>query len=414
MPPPESPASDSQTIADLNQVDQRLTLFNVLSGNLLGATALVSQPFLFYLKSGLHLQASEVSVYMALMMFPWLCKPIFGLFSDNIPLFGYRRRSYLIALNAIAAICSSAVLAGTPASFIFSYAVLQIAIAASTVITLGTGVQYGRETGQTKKYLLLQTVFYHCGVMAAAIAGGWICKRYLPAQAIQFALPAASAFALLLALATFKLMVEKKTSVDPYQIKKTLKLTLQHARSSKSLLSASMIFCWSIAMALSVPLYYYETNVLHFEQELVGMLNGINSAGMLAGTAIYAICVKNQSFKTHLRLLLALGLLSIFSYLLLSTPMSACAIEAVRGMANMIGLLIIYGLAAEICLPGAEVFVMGYLVAMRTLGMEFWTAVNGYVFSNFLHEQFPALTVIAGAICLCTSLPSYLLSRSSK
>ena len=38
----------------------------------------------------------QVTAYLAILNFPWIIKPVFGLVSDFIPLFGYRRKSYLI------------------------------------------------------------------------------------------------------------------------------------------------------------------------------------------------------------------------------------------------------------------------------------------------------------------------------
>ena len=38
----------------------------------------------------------QVTAYLAILNFPWIIKPVFGLVSDFVPLFGYRRKSYLI------------------------------------------------------------------------------------------------------------------------------------------------------------------------------------------------------------------------------------------------------------------------------------------------------------------------------
>lgn len=35
--------------------------------------------------------------------FPWLVKPLYGFISDTIPLFGYRRRSYLVISGLLGA-----------------------------------------------------------------------------------------------------------------------------------------------------------------------------------------------------------------------------------------------------------------------------------------------------------------------
>jgi hypothetical protein len=40
---------------------------------------------------------------MALLAVPWTIKPAFGLLSDFVPLFGSRRRNYLLLANGLAA-----------------------------------------------------------------------------------------------------------------------------------------------------------------------------------------------------------------------------------------------------------------------------------------------------------------------
>lgn len=55
----------------------------------------------FYLKDTLHLGPAELSAFTGIFTLPWTIKPIYGLLSDAVPLFGYRRRSYLILCGCI-------------------------------------------------------------------------------------------------------------------------------------------------------------------------------------------------------------------------------------------------------------------------------------------------------------------------
>lgn len=50
----------------------------------------------FFLKDELGLSPAEVSALMGVAALPWIIKPVFGFISDGLPLFGYRRRPYLI------------------------------------------------------------------------------------------------------------------------------------------------------------------------------------------------------------------------------------------------------------------------------------------------------------------------------
>ena len=63
---------------------------------------IIYQPLTSYLKVG-GWTPVEVAAYFAVLNFPWIIKPVFGLVSDFVPLFGYRRKSYLI----IASLCAA-------------------------------------------------------------------------------------------------------------------------------------------------------------------------------------------------------------------------------------------------------------------------------------------------------------------
>ncbi|KAF3673575.1 Folate-biopterin transporter 1, chloroplastic [Capsicum annuum] len=58
----------------------------------------------FYLKDDLHLDPAETAVISGFSSLPWLIKPLYGFISDSFPLFGYRRRSYLVLSGLLGAL----------------------------------------------------------------------------------------------------------------------------------------------------------------------------------------------------------------------------------------------------------------------------------------------------------------------
>lgn len=61
-----------------------------------GALGLARLAQTFLLKDELHLGPAELSALTGLFALPWTIKPLYGFLSDGVPLFGYKRRSYLI------------------------------------------------------------------------------------------------------------------------------------------------------------------------------------------------------------------------------------------------------------------------------------------------------------------------------
>ena len=63
---------------------------------------LISQPLNYYLKEVHGWTPLQVTAFITLFNLPWIIKPVYGVFSDFVPLFGYRRKSYLIIVNIAA------------------------------------------------------------------------------------------------------------------------------------------------------------------------------------------------------------------------------------------------------------------------------------------------------------------------
>ncbi|MFZ0608741.1 MAG: hypothetical protein WAM75_13835, partial [Xanthobacteraceae bacterium] len=63
---------------------------------------LISQPLTYYLKQEHNWTPVQVTAFLTIFNLPWIIKPLYGMVSDFVPLFGYRRKSYLIVANVAA------------------------------------------------------------------------------------------------------------------------------------------------------------------------------------------------------------------------------------------------------------------------------------------------------------------------
>ena len=67
-------------------------------------SGLVAQPLNHYFKAALGLDPAQTTEYLAILTIPWTLKPLYGLLSDFVPLAGYRRKSWLLLANLLAAL----------------------------------------------------------------------------------------------------------------------------------------------------------------------------------------------------------------------------------------------------------------------------------------------------------------------
>lgn len=68
-----------------------------------GMGGLPAIPIQYLLKNVLKLNEAQAQYFAAATSIAWLVKPLWGYFSDTFPIFGYRRKSYLIGMSLTAA-----------------------------------------------------------------------------------------------------------------------------------------------------------------------------------------------------------------------------------------------------------------------------------------------------------------------
>lgn len=81
-----------------------------------GLMDLMLLPLFYLFKDVMGVSPAQIPVYQGIAMIPWFCKPAFGFMSDQYPIFGSRRKSYLIILTLveISAIIGIATIANSP------------------------------------------------------------------------------------------------------------------------------------------------------------------------------------------------------------------------------------------------------------------------------------------------------------
>ena len=371
---------------------------------------LIAQPLQYWLMKDLHMSAAQVSSYLAIMMLPWFLEGAYGVICDFVPLFGYRRKGYLLAGNLLAGLAFAAITGTSSLAVVFTALVLSaIGISISIAVTAGLAVCEGKVDGKIGDYLVVQMVCYYATLIASGVVGGLLCQYLAPKSALHSAAGISATAAVLVACLVPWLHREEKSHMNMQRLRETWASLKAAFRCRPLQLAAVFIACWCFSPSFGVPLYFHESNALGFSQQTIGQLFGWNSAGMLLGAALYWRLIKSTALRSQLYTAVAVGTTSTLAYLLLSSPVSAIALELFRGTANMIALLTIRTLAAAVCPKHIEVAVMASLFAVWDLATDGSTYIGGQIFSNVFHNQFAPLVLVAAcATALCALLVPFL------
>jgi hypothetical protein len=146
---------------------------------------LAKQPFTYYFKS-LGMTADMVAVWLSLAAIPWMIKPVYGLLIDLVPLWGYRRKSYLFLMAGCAAAGYATLAHVVSAEFIiWALFISTLGIAAIGVVVDTLMVEEGMALGVVRRFQGQQWTWLNLAAITAGVIGGWISHSLVPEAAIQ-------------------------------------------------------------------------------------------------------------------------------------------------------------------------------------------------------------------------------------
>src|SRR5271155_734595 len=149
---------------------------------------LIAQPLNYFLKEVHGWTPFQITAFLTVFNLPWIIKPVYGLISDFVPLFGYRRKSYLIIAN-IAAVAGYlwASRLTAPGDLIVALMVTAYAMAISSTLCGAVLVENGQRLHESGTFVNQQWLWFNLAAMAAAILGGQLVEHLSPSGALHVA-----------------------------------------------------------------------------------------------------------------------------------------------------------------------------------------------------------------------------------
>lgn len=334
----------------------------------LGSPNLIGRlPIGLMLKNTLHLPPQQVAMFWAIATLPAYVKPLVGLICDSVPLFGTRRRGYLLAGAVVAALAwtAFALLPRAYLPFLVAMTVLNLALVTAATAVGGMLVAEGQRTGATGRLSALRSGLE--GVMslvAGKLAG------FLAATTFVWTSAAGAAIVAVIVPVTLLFHDEAPTARRDVTPWKAARAQLGQIVSSRPMWTTSvLIFLVYLAPSLSTPLLYYQQDVLKLEAGFMGTLQTAGGAGALVGSACYSWLCR----RLPLRLLLVSGLLlnaiAALLYLGYVSPTAALVIDTLAPFLVAIGTLPLYDLAIRATPSGSESFGYALMMAVRNIAL---------------------------------------------
>jgi MFS family permease len=358
---------------------------------------IIFQPLNYYLKD-IGWTPVQVTAYLAILNFPWIIKPVFGLVSDFIPLFGYRRKSYLI-ISSICAVGAYAWIArlSEPSEFALLLVLTSFAMATASTLCGALLAENGQAFRLSSTFVGQQWLWFYIAIMASSFAGGELVQRLTPLSALQTAATVAAIAPIAVILASVFLLSERKSRADRLEMRLTFHSIVAALRSAKLYLVALFLFLYSFAPGFGTPLYYFMTDELKFSQSYIGVLGAIASAGWIAGALVHRWLLRKMTSKSLLYWSIVLGTLSAASFLLLEGEVTAAIVNFANGAAMMIATIASLTLAADYCPRRSEGFAFAGLMSIMNLADVFSNNIGAFLYEHVFDSRLGPLIVVSAA-----------------
>ena len=313
------------------------------------------------------LEADDVAAFFLLASIPWFIKPLYGLISDFLPLFGQRRKSYLLLTSALA--CVAGLIAGFSAHYTYwelaiLYTMMGLGLAYNDVLADALMVEKGKLNGLTGAFQSVQWIAVTAASIIVGLLGGYFAEnRDLKAA---FAVAAIFPFIVLLMAAFFV----REKPIDPGKAEfPKIWAALRAGFGERSVwLVAAFIFLFNFSPSFGPAFFYYQTDVLGFGQQYIGVLSSVGSAASIAGAFIYAPLSRSMPLRRLINFAIGLSVVTLLAYLAYRGETSALFIHVIWGVTGMVTTLAFLDLAARACPKRAEATFFALLMSIFNLG----------------------------------------------
>jgi predicted MFS family arabinose efflux permease len=360
-----------------------------------GMWYLPNQTITISLKDG-GLSAGQIATFFAITTVPWLIKPIYGLLSDFLPLFGYHRKSYLLFTSGTAAMGGFLLALTGEHSYLRMatlFTLMALGLAFTDVLVDALMVENGKPLGLTGAFQSVQWG----AIITASILVGEIGGHLAHHRRLHAAFLVSACFPLLTLVMTVLFVREAPARSERASFRETWKAIRVSMRERETWLVAAFILCWTFSPSFGPAFLFYQTDVLHFDQRFIGHLSALASVAGVVGAFIYAPLSRRVPLRRLINLSIGIATLSTLAYLVYRDWVSAVIIDVLFGCVGMVTRLSILDLAAKACPRHVEATFFAFLMSVYNGGTQISENVGARLYDSYGYTPLVLVSTVTTA-----------------
>ena len=355
-----------------------IIVFGIFASTLPQTSGLGKLPLQFLLKNDVHVSREQMAAFFFWCGLAWYLKPVAGILTDAFPFFGTRRRHYLLFSSVLAALSwiGMGFLPHTYGALLCGAMTVELFLVMTSTVIGGFLVEAGQRMGATGRLTALRMVaFNFCTLVQGPLGGLLATAGFMWAAGANAVFPL-TIFPIAYIFLKEQRAAQQRSGVVLQNAGQQLKTIL---RSKDLWMALLFIALFYFSPGFSTPLFYKQTDELHFSKQAIGNLGVFSGAFAILAAILYGQLIK----RVHIRILLFIGVATAASgtllYLFYSTWTRALFIESQNGLFFGFAELAILDLAARATPKGCEGLGYSLMLSIRNVALFGADVVGSYL-----------------------------------
>jgi hypothetical protein len=363
-------------------------------------------PLQNFLKNELHVDRAANAAFFFWITLVWYFKPLFGIVTDAFPLFGSRRKSYMI-IGASLATFSWAALYFTPRQYnqlLWVCVAINLFMMCTSTVVGGYMVEVAQAASGSGRLTSVRNSVEQFSILIAGPAGG-----FLGSVAFGWTAVACGSVMFLVVPGTVLFLHEQRKRIDSKELLDNAgKQLVKIAGAGTMWAAAGLMALFYCAPGLYTAVFYKQQNDLHLNTQGQGFLQLLSGAfGVLAAVLYGAFACRRFTLRTLLMWCIGLGTAANLGYLFYSSVGNARIIESFNGFGYTLAEVAMMDLAVRATPSGSEGLGFSLMMSVRNATL-FGSDWFGSKLLETFHLHFSTL-VIANAATSLLAVPLVLL-----
>ena len=377
-------------------------IVGVLGTSLAQPQVLGRIPIQNLLKNELHVDRAANAAFFFWIGLAWYFKPFFGIVVDAFPLFGTRRRSYMI-LGAALGTISWAALYFTPHQYhklLWVCIAIDFCMVITSTVVGGFMVEAAQASSSSARLTSVRNAVEQFGILVAGPAAGFL-------GSIAFGWTTAACggvLFLIVPMAVWFLQEQRKTVPTQQLLDNAGKQLAKIAKAKTMWAAAGFMALFYTAPGLATAVFYKQQNDLHLNTQGQGYLQFLSGACGVIAALVYGIYgAKRFNLRTLLLWSVGFGTAANLGYLFYTSVGNARLIESFNGFGYTLAEVAMMDLAVRATPFGSEALGFSLMMSVRNFCL-FGSDWFGSKLLDVYHLQFNTL-VAANAVMSALIIP---------